>query len=309
MSPFFESIIEAVFNYNSYADKEIYPFAYYGNNKLIHIKDLPENFYEYREKINLNDKNLSDLYFYDRFLFAHFDNLALKAFYDEHPYHSTFNRYSLNYNKAKLDMIDSMISDDSIKNKLLKKKTRDFIITNTDESETTEMLNYFLVKSTNQDHKDEIQDLVLSLKALEKGNTIPNIAIVDIDGNEHDLAAVISNPTIIYFWTSNLKRQFRNSHYKAKELKEKFPEMDFISININDNNDRYWKKIIKQYDFPSTTEYRFKNSKEALQVLAVNIVNKAIVVDTNARILHSNTNIFRSEFGEILEGILQKKAL
>jgi hypothetical protein len=206
-------------------------------------------------------------------------------------------------------MIDSMISDESIKNKLLKKKTRDFIITNTDESETTEMLNYFLVKSTNQDHKNEIQDLVLSLKALEKGNTIPNISIVDIDGNEHDLAAVISNPTIIYFWTSNLKRQFRNSHYKAKELKEKFPEMDFISININDNNDTYWKKIIKQYDFPSTTEYRFKNSEEALQVLAVNMVNKAIVVDANARILHSNTNIFRSEFGEILEGILQKKAL
>nr|WP_296383535.1 hypothetical protein [Winogradskyella sp.] len=85
--------------------------------------------------------------------------------------------------------------------------------------------------------------------------------------------------------------------------------MDFISINVNNNDDKSWKSIISNYNFPTTNEYKFKNSKEARETLAVNYLNKAIIVDDKGIILHPNANIFKSGFEETLEELLQKKHL
>ena len=126
-SELFKSIIEANINYNAYADKEIYPFAYFGNNKLIHIKDLPENFYDHRATIDYNSAHLSHLYSYNRFLFTHIDNLAAEDYYRHNNFHSTFNRHDMDYNKSKLDLVDSIISDPTIKNSLLKYKTQNYV--------------------------------------------------------------------------------------------------------------------------------------------------------------------------------------
>lgn len=307
-SEFFISIIEANINYNSYADKEIYPFAYFGNNKLIHNKDLPKNFYAHRENVDYNSNHLSHFFSYNRFLFSHIDNLAIKSYYSNNPYHSKFDRHSMDYNKSKLDIVDSLIKDETIKNYLYKYKTRDYVSNNHTEVEANEMLKYYLTKTTNPEDKKYMEDLVSSLKLLRQGNSIPNLTIINYDNTEYNLNAIINKPTIIYFWSSNSKMQYRNSHYKVKELKSGFPNVDFISINLNRNDDKTWKSIIDNYSFPKEKEYRFKYPKKAQKTLAVNYLNKAIIVNENATILHPNVNIFDSEFTETLQSLLQKKA-
>ncbi len=308
-SEFFKSVIEANINYNSYADKEIYPFAYFGNNKLIHVKDLPEDFYNHRANIDYNANHLSHFFSYNRFLFSHIDNLAIKSYYKNNPYHSKFDRHAMDYNISKMDLIDSIITDKTIKNNLLKYKARDFISHNHTESEANEILNYYLSKSTNEEDKAYMKDLVTSLKSLRQGNPLPNLAVVNYNDTVHYLNSIITKPTIIYFWSSNSKSQYRNSHYMVTELKAQFPQMDFISINVNDNDDKFWKNIINNYNFSTINEFKFKNSKAARKILAVNYLNKAIIVDENSTILHPNANIFSSEFKETLEGLLQKKHL
>ncbi|GAB4166377.1 MAG: thioredoxin family protein [Winogradskyella sp.] len=308
-SELFKTIVEANINYNSYADKEIYPFAYFGSNKLIHIKDLPENFYKHREIADYNATHLSHLYAYNRFLFSHIDNLAAKNYYEHHNSHTTFDRHAMRYNKSKLDLIDSMITDKTIKNSLLKYKTRDFVSHNHTEAEANEILNYFLAKSTSEEDKESMKELVASLKLLRQGNPIPNLAIINYDDSEHDLNAIIKKPTIIYFWSSNSKMQYRNSHYKVRSLKYEFPQVEFVSINLNTNDDKSWKSIISNYEFPTENEYKFKYPAKARKVLAVNYLNKAIIVNENAMILHPNVNIFKSDFAEMLGSMLQKKHL
>jgi hypothetical protein len=95
----------------------------------------------------------------------------------------------------------------------------------------------------------------------------------------------------------------------VKKLKSNFPQMDFVSINVNNNDDKFWKKIIRNYNFPTTNEFKFKNSQIARKTLAVNYLNKSIIVDENSMILHPNANIFSADFDEILEDLLQKKHL
>lgn len=308
-SELFKYIIETNINYNCYANKEIYPFAYFGNNKLVHIKDLPEGFYDYRKTIDYNATNLSRLYSYNRFLFSHIDNLAAQAHYTKHNHHNTFNRHTMDYTKAKLDIVDSIISDVTIKNNLLKYNAQDYVSHNHTEAEADEMLNYYLAKSTNEEDKESMKELVSSLKLLRQGNPIPNLAIINYDNSEDNLYSIIKKPTIIYFWSSNSKMQYRNSHYKVKHLKQKFPYVDFVSINLNSNDDKSWKNIINNYDFPTENEYKFKHPKKARKVLAVNYLNKAIIVNENAMILHPNVNIFKSDFSKTLGKLLQKKHL
>jgi hypothetical protein len=308
-SEFFKSIIKANINYNSYADKEIYPFAYFGNNKLIHVKDLPEGFYDHRNHIDYNANHLSHFFAYNRFLFSHIDNLAIKSFYKGKPYHSKFDRHAMDYNKSKMDLIDSIITDETIKNNLLKYKARDYISHNHTEADANEVLNYYLAKSTNEEDKVYMKGLVSSLKSLRRGNPLPNLAVVNYNDTEHYLNSIITRPTIIYFWSSNSKSQYRNSHYMVSELKVQFPYVDFISINVNDNDDKFWKNIVNNYNFSTINEFKFKDSKAARKILAVNYLNKAIIVDENSTILHPNANIFESEFKETLENLLQKKHL
>ena len=308
-SEFFKSIVEANINYNTYADKEIYPFAYFGNNKMIHIKDLPETFFNHRKDIDYNANHLSHFFAYNRFLFSNIDNLAINDYYKNNPYHSKFNRHAMGYNKTKLDLIDSIINDTTIKNNLLKYKAREYISNNHTENEANELLNYYLEKSTNEEDKSYMKELVSSLKLLRQGNPLPNIELVNYHDTEHYIDSIITKPTIIYFWSSNSKSQYRNSHYMVEKLKSNYPQMDFISINVNDNDDKFWKNIIDNYNFPTINEFKFKNSKAARKTLAVNYLNKSIIVDKEGIILHPNVNIFSSDFDETLEDLLQKKHL
>ncbi|MFP4845848.1 thioredoxin-like domain-containing protein [Winogradskyella sp. PE311] len=308
-SDFFKSIIEANINYNAYANKEIYPFAYFGNNKLIHIKDLPEDFYAYRETVDYNANHLRHFYSYNRFMFSHIDNMAAHSHYEKHTFHNKFDRHAMDFNKSKLDLIDSLISDETIKNNLLKYKTRDYVSHNHTETDANEMLDYYLAKSTNDSDKKGMKELVSSLKLLRQGNPLPDLDVINFDGEEHELSAVIDKPTVIYFWSSNSKMQYRNSHYKVKELKSKFPKVDFISINLNRNDGETWKAIISDYNFPTEKEFKFKNPKKARRILAVNYSNKAIVVNENTTILHPNVNIFKTDFPETLSNLVQKKHL
>ncbi|NRD21199.1 hypothetical protein HNV08_14165 [Winogradskyella eckloniae] len=308
-SEFFKSIVEANINYNTYADKEIYPFAYFGNNKMIHIKDLPENFFNHRDHIDYNAHYLSHFFAYNRFLFSNIDNLAIKKYYQNNPYHSTFNRHAMDYNKSKLDLIDSIISDTTIKNNLLKYKAREYITNNHTEKEANDFLNYYLEKSSNNKDKAFMKELVASLRQLRQGNPFPNIELVGYDNKPYFINSVIKKPSIIYFWSSNSKSQYRNSHYMVDKLKSNYPDMDFISINVNDNDDQSWKKIIDNYNFSTQNEFKFKNSKVARKTLAINYLNKSIIVDKNGIILHPKVNIFSSEINETLNTILQKKHL
>ena len=303
ISDFAKKIIKSNIDYHYYANREIYPFIYFGNNKLVHVMDLPENFYGYRKYVDYNDVELSEVYDYNRFISSHIDNLALNDYYKKQIYHSTFDRNELNYNLAKLDLIDSLVNVDEIKNRMLKFKARYFINHSGSNDEVSAMLNHFMEKSTSEDDKIYLQNHVASIKKLRPGELLPDFKLININNEVVDILSLIDKPTLIYFWSSNNIQHYRNSHYRVKELRDKFPGMSFMSINTNDNSYSYWKEIFDKYKFTLQDEYRFENPQKTLKTLAVNYVNKGIIVDENAHIVLPNVNIFNDDFETILKDL------
>ncbi|MFD1064273.1 TlpA family protein disulfide reductase [Winogradskyella litorisediminis] len=309
ISDYATSIIKANIDYHNYADKEIYPFAYYGENKLVHIKDLPENFYDFRNNVAYNASELSEIFAYSRFLFFHFDNIAVTDFYKNNEFHSKFNRYELSYNKSKLALVDSLVKDKTIKNNLLKYKTREFINNSKSQDEINDMMASYLSKTTSEEDIKYMNKLIASLDNLKPGKGLPDLKLIDINNNEATIADIVDKPTLMYFWSANTKTHYKNSHYRVKELQAKFPKMGFMSININDNPEKFWKETIKQYNFNLDNEYRFENPKEALETLAVYDLYKVIIVDKDANIIHPKANIFSKDFDRVMENLIIRKEL
>lgn len=299
-SELFNTIVKSSIDYNNYAYHEMFPFGYYGNKKLIHFKDLPEDFYKYRTEVNLNNESLSELYVYNRFLFWHFNNIALEKYYSNGQ-HDTFDRMSLDYNIEKLRLIDSAISSEKIKNYLLKHTVRDFVLNTDDRVATATIIEDYFNKSTDVEDKNYIQALTEAENKLRPGNILPDVGIINYDGSKITLSSLIDAPTVIYCWSTNYKMHSRNSHYKINELKAKFPKVNFIAVNFNDNDLNYWKKTVKSMNYHSTNEYKFSNPSEALEKYVITFTHKIFVVDQNMKIINSNVGLFSEEMTDCLE--------
>ena len=301
LSALFNNVAETSINYSYFSAMEMYPFGYYGYRNLEQYKDLPSTFYNFRESIDYNNAALSDFFIYNRFLYSHFNNIALHAFYKNSQEDAIFTRHSVIYNLEKLKLMDEYVSNDTIKNKLLKNTTRDFISMCEDSTETAQIISSYLEKSTNTKDKAYIKGLVVALKHLKPGKTLPNIELRSYDNAIYKLSDVIIKPTVIYFWSSSLKIHYKNSHYKSQDLVKKYPNIDFIAININDNDNRYWKKTLEEFKFKTTNEYQFENPTEGKQTFAINTIYKMIVVDKDMQIVDLYYNMFQDKFEEALK--------
>lgn len=149
----------AQIDYGHFQIKEIYPFGYFGNNKIVQVKELPEKFYEYRSEVDFNAEHLSEVYAYNRFLFMYFDNIAVEEYYKHRECHNPFDRQSLLHHLSKLKLIDSIVDNPKIKNNLFKYITRNFINNSNNQEEINTLITDFSSRSTDEETTDEIVEL------------------------------------------------------------------------------------------------------------------------------------------------------
>jgi hypothetical protein len=299
-TPLFNKVALASINYNYATHKELYPFRHFGRHGVIKRPSLPDEFYDFRANIDYNDDDLKDFYPYYNFLFPHFNNLALDRYF-EMTKDSVFDRNSIVYNLNKLDLMNEMVSNSDIKNNLLKYATRNFLSYNNSDADCDAMYESFLSKSTNEEHSEYITNLYNTIKKLRPGNKFPDIEVVNYKNEVTSIDAMFNKPTVIYFWSHAIKDHFKNSHKKAAELKVKYPNINFISININSDKPKMWKRLLNQYNFPLEGEYRFRDPEAAKKILAIQYINKVMVIGKNNQIVSSNANMFSYDLNALLD--------
>ncbi|WP_434035653.1 TlpA family protein disulfide reductase [Formosa sp. 4Alg 33] len=300
----FNHIAQANIDYNFYAQKELYPFTFYGNSELKNMKSLPRDFYAYRSKVDYNDESLKDYFPYFTFLRYHFNNIALQKHFEESN-DSIFNNRNLDFNLSKLELIDSLVSNDSIKNSLLNFAALRYINSSAKISNYTPYLESYLEKSTLAKNNEQISNLIGSLEKLKPGNVLPNTIVTNSSNEELYLSDFVKRPTVIYFWSFTLKNHFLDSHRMTQELARKYPEIDFIAMNIDKNNEE-WINYLEQYKYPLKNEYHFKDPNFSRQILAINSINRVMLIDKNLTIINSHTNMFSKDFEMQLLGMLNR---
>jgi len=292
---------QASIDYYYFSKKEIYPLAHYGRNKLLEIENLPNDFFNYRSKINFTNDNFNSFYLYEMFLNKYFDNISYNQYLKDSPY----NMNSYLHNAIKLKLIDSIVSNTELKNKLTFNASKDYLISAEDYTKSNDILSLFLEYNTNQYQQESIKNLVKYCEKMIPGNSLPNQLLGTSDKTIKDLHSVFRKPTVLFFWSLRLKRHYKNLHVKADELRLKYPEIDFIAINIDESQEK-WLNEISNRSYNTKYEYRFDDTKLARKSLIINSINKAIIVDEKGVIINNNTNLFGTKFEEQLLGFLNK---
>ena len=307
-SQLFKKVAMNTINYIFNSKKEAYRFIEMNNNDEI---IYPENFYDFRKKIDYNNGLLDGFYQYYNFLFPHFDNLAYEKFVESYNSKS-FSKGNLDYNMIKLDLIDSLVQNIEIKSRLTSFITRRFLSFSKSKNETDKIYNHYLNINNNPNNKEgnRVTSLYNSLIKLQKGKKLPIIELVSTNKIPVNINNLITNKSVIYFWSKNSKNSYKYSHDKVKELKEAYPNINFISINIDKINSNQWLSKLKRNSnycncnncklkFP-VDEYKLRNVDIAKKLLGIQYIRKTIIVDSKMNIIESNINLFSDDFNELI---------
>lgn len=304
-SKLFNEIAEASINYEYYAHKELYPLANYKLSELDAFKNLPKNFYNYRKNIDYNNINLKEYSPYLSFLIFHFNNIALQNHFS-HSKDSIYNRLDLHYNLDKLELIDEKISNEEIKNGLLKYVMMQFVNISKNTKDYDELLQSFKEKTSNVKDLKKITNLVNSYKRLKPGKKIPSIQLLNRKDENVRIEKLIKKPTIVYFWTRKNKNQLISSHKRAKELSVKYPEFQFIAINVDSISYQEQVRILNHYNVKINNEYRFKKPTESKEILWLHPILKVFVLNKEGNIVNAKANMFNIAFEQELLGLLNQ---
>jgi hypothetical protein len=306
VSDVFENLILQHINFSYCANKETYPFR----RERSHIEEifnaLPDDFYAYRKNIDYNNSKLKDLITYKWFLKANMSNVAL----NHHLQHCNDNDFkrgrSLCFNLDRLKQIDSLITDKGLKEELLYYYTVKFLSLTDNPKETDTIIKNYLAKTKNEKGKKMIVNFANAVSKLSAGKSLPKLDIIDYKNNIIELSDIVNGPTVITFWSNMHYDHFKSNHYKLKDLKVKYPEVSFVSINIDNFNVKKARRLLHNNGFTNGNEYFFKLPKQASEALAIHPMTKTIIMNRNKKIVNSNSNIFHNKFEEQLLGLLNK---
>ncbi|MFS4481533.1 TlpA family protein disulfide reductase [Hyunsoonleella sp. 2307UL5-6] len=304
-SALFNKIAKANIVYDYYTSKEVYPFVHYGRNKKKIIEALPDDFYSYRETINYNDEFFKDYFNYTSFLKRSFNNIALEKHiqHTKSPYNIWMNCC---YNLDKMAAIDSLVHNAEIKNELLFHYGMKFLSKNKKMEDNDRVIKYILSKSTDKKNNDRLITYNQSINKLKPGEFLPNLQVRNIQNDIVFINDLINKPTVVYFWSHLYKGFFEDSHKRVNELTSKYPEVEFISVNIDDYSKDRWITTIKSKKHILLNEYIFETPDESVKKLAIYPLNKAILVNHNRKIVNGHANMFANGFEEELLGLLNR---
>ncbi|MBQ0769575.1 MAG: hypothetical protein KBT58_09800 [Bizionia sp.] len=304
-SALFIELAMANINYKYYSNKELYPLANYSKSERDMFKSLPADFYNYRKDVDFNNDFLKDYRPYNSFLRFYVNNAALQNHF-KHSDDTSYNDRILDYTLDKLNVIDEKIQNEEIKNGLLNYNIVHFISITKNTEDYDALLESFKQKSTNTEQIERVTRIVNSYKRLKPGKKIPNLDILDKNDNTVALQELIKKPTVIYFWTKNNKNHLIIAHRRAADLQKKYPEVDFIALNVDSISYKEQVRILKLHNVKITKEFRCKSASEVISALSVKPINNVFILNGKAEIVNAKANMFNISFEQELLGVINQ---
>ncbi len=268
-----------------YRLKEIYPLYHKYDTKSDKYPSIPDDFYNYRNDISLNEANLVSFYGYQNYVINYLYNLSYALKEND----STKNDITINILNAIIENVEL----ESFKNTLLKRIT----VNNFLKSATTCIINektlsIFLDNCTDEYLITQVKNLVSDTEYVIGDEPLHNFEIISYDNQLLDISSIIENKnSMIYFWTTEhippdylLKR--------IQYLEQYYPDIEFIGINIQSSSEDVFKEpSLKKLDI--NKQFRLTSNSYANNYLTSNYP-RIILVDKEG-IVKNGFTLFASK--------------
>jgi len=290
----FDEIAKANIELNFAYKKEVFPIVHeFKTGNSIKTK-LPKAYYNYRNRINVNQPNLLHYSPFINYMTSMLNNIVLT------DSKGNLDDMSLENNIKKLQIADTLIKDKHVKNLVVNNIANMYLLSDQCSVNNGKFFNLYSKMISDEKMKSNVMQTANCIQKLKNNNTLPDVSLLDVNKKAVNVKNIITKKTIIYFWTKQADSHSYHSHKKAEELKAKYPEIQFIAININ-NSQEDWLKEIKTKGFTNSIELRAPDFEELKDKWVINKVYRTMIINKNGSINNAFVSMFDANFENYLK--------
>jgi hypothetical protein len=291
----FDVFAKALVDFPYYTKKEIYPIVHQMRTGNDVFEQLPNQYYTYRKNVDYNNPSLSDYSPYVMYINHMLNNIATI----HHHHHYTEIDLALKTNIRKLNIADTLIKNQTVKNKILNNIAFQYLLEDQNAINNQAFLKTYNKFSTDKSQKNEILKIGNSIQNLLTGKKLPNVQLIDYNGKITNSDDLINQNTVIIFWSESAYSHMQSAHQKIKDFIKKYPNYQFIAVNLDRNND--WKKTLEKYNYSNINEYKCADFEDIKSKWAITKIHRTLVVHEDKTIKNAFSNIFDVHFEDNLK--------
>ncbi|MCG2611649.1 hypothetical protein LZZ90_09035 [Flavobacterium sp. SM15] len=292
----FDVYAKASIDLNHLAKKEIYPMAHKRRTGEDLSHKLPANYYAFRKEIDYNNEDLTTYMPFVRYMTAMLNNIAYSNCNSEKDY----EKHALGCNIKKLNITDTLFKNSKVKNGVLNNIAFTYLLEDQNMANNKKFLERYFKLSTDKSRHNEIRKISSAAQYLKPGNKLPTESFVNTFGEKVDFNHMVKGQTIVFFWTQSSKSHLEAVHKKAHALKAKYPDLNFIAINMDDSKED-WLKTLASYDFRDTVELHATDLQKLKDEWVITKIHRVILLNGNGTIKNAFVSLFDANFEEHLK--------
>ena len=290
LSEDYKNLAKSSIDYEFYDLRERYAFLirkYYRE----FVKKIPKDFHQYRKEISFNDENLQEYYVYLNLIDDYLRTKSLE-YCDENNI-ETQNCYNLNSNaniQLRMVFAKTLIQNEKIKNIFLDRLAAQGIIYAENAENIQAILDLLREINYSGEREADLKQMAVIQKGILPGYNIGGLKLLTTSKDTVQLKNLSRNPTITYYWSVNSQGHHKWQHKIIEDLRVKYPEIDFIGINIDKNQFEPWVNVIKSNSYDPKFEFQLINIRVENKLLK-NYLNKLIFVETSGKIARGDAQL------------------
>lgn len=295
----FLEIARASIDYEFYDLRERYTFLirkYYNS----FADKIPEDFNDYREEIDFNNKELQDYYVYTNLIDDYLRSKSIEQCAQKHTDHKKcFNINTFRNIERRILLIDSLSQVNTLKNEFLDRLAAQAIIMAERKSRLDSVLN--LLEKIDYSNIASARQLAEIQKNYFVGKSINGLMAENTDGVVIEYGDVINRPTITYAWSLYSPAHHRWQHSIINNLRQKYPELLFLGINIDLGEREEWLRTMETFGYDKENEYQITRRTPSKDTYR-KYLNKVFFVNSEGTIVKGDMQFGSPEFeDEIIE--------
>ena len=207
---------------------------------------------------------------------------------------------SLENNIKKLEIADTLIKDKHVKDLVVNNIANMYLLSDQCSVNNGKFFHLYSKMVSDKKMKSNVMQTADNIQKLKNNNILPDVSLVDMNKKSVKINDLINKKTIIYFWTKQSDSHSFYSHKKVDELKDKYPDIQFIAININ-NSQEDWLKEIKTKNYSNSIEVRATDFEELKNKWVINKIYRTLIINKNGLINNAFVSLFDANFESYLK--------
>jgi hypothetical protein len=194
----FDEYAKAALDFPYYSRRELYPMVHKIRTGNDVYEKIPTDYYNFRKNIDCNNVALSNYSPFVMYL-SHMNNMGAIN------YHNHFSEIdlALKTNVNKMNIADTLIKNEKVKNTILNNIAFTYLLEDQNMVNNQTFLATYHKISTDKSQKNEITKIGNAIQLLKQGNPLPEVTLLDRNGNKISSASFTNKKTVLFFWTSN----------------------------------------------------------------------------------------------------------